>query len=254
MRTNPIDNYFSFVMDGVSVPTSSKNFNVLVTGYVYGTPEREVEKVSIPGINGDYIYDHGKYSNIQVTYHCEIAKDFRNNIFGLNNALGRAMKSYTTLRDSYDEDHYRMGRFVGLTAPEPGAYADSGKFDVIFDCKPQRFVSNPEPYRITGTTEIHNPTGYPSLPIIFVDHAGTFTITNNTVGGGHSMTVMQSYFDEIGGILIIDCERKVCYSQSGRVNANKYVSGIFPSLEFGYNTVTTANNISMTINPRWWTL
>jgi phage-related protein len=253
MRTNPIDNYFSFVMDGVSVPTSSKNFNVLVTGYVYGTPEREVEKVSIPGINGDYIYDHGKYSNIQVTYHCEIAKDFRNNIFGLNNALGRAMKSYTTLRDSYDTEHYREGRFVGLTAPEPGAYADSGKFDVIFDCKPQRFVSERDDYDITTTTDIHNPTGYPALPIIYVRSAGTFTIANLTVGGSHTMTVMQSYFDEIGGILVIDCEKKACYSQSG-VNANKYVSGIFPSLEFGNNRVTISNGITMGLNPRWWTL
>lgn len=254
MRTNPIDNYFSFFVGDASIPTSSKEYGMLVTGAVYGTPERELENISVPGLNGDVIVDHGRWKNIEVTYHCEIAKNFRENIFAFNNAIGRNMNQYKPLRDSYDTTHYREARFVGATNPEPLAYAESGKVDIVFDCKPQRYLDQQIRIDVTTTTTVRNTTGYEALPIFIVREPGTFTITNED-GTGHTMTILHSWFDTYA-TMIIDSESKTCGNGSlmNPVNGNSYVSGIFPTLKFGVNTVTVSNGLQMQINPRWWTL
>ena len=255
MRTNPIDNYFSFMVGDASYPKSSKEYGLLVTGAVYGTPERDLEKIAVPGLNGDVIVDHGRWKNIEVTYHCEIAKNFRENIFAFNNAIGRNMDKYTRLSDSYDPDHYRMARFIGATNPEPLAYAESGKVDITFDCKPQRYLTSADYERIdvSGTTTVRNTTGYEAFPNFIVTHAGTFTVTNPD-GSGHTMTVLPGWFDNHAA-LVIRSESKTCSSQGYPYeNANNYVSGVFPTFKHGTNTITVSNGLTMQVAPRWWTI
>ena len=54
-----------FTFDGID----SKKYGVYITGEaVYNAPERDVEVISIPGRNGAYLLDNGRFSNITVTY------------------------------------------------------------------------------------------------------------------------------------------------------------------------------------------
>ena len=57
--------YKSFTFDGVS----SLNYGVYLTGTgVFNAPARAVEMVEIPGRNGNFALDKGRFENIQVTY------------------------------------------------------------------------------------------------------------------------------------------------------------------------------------------
>ena len=48
---------------------SSKSYGVYITGEaVYNAPEKDVEMISIPGRNGSFALDKGRFENIEVTY------------------------------------------------------------------------------------------------------------------------------------------------------------------------------------------
>ena len=66
MAVAPTGNIFkSLEFDG----ESSKGYGVYITGAaVYNAPEREVEMITIPGRNGSFALDHGRFQNIEVTY------------------------------------------------------------------------------------------------------------------------------------------------------------------------------------------
>ena len=47
----------------------SRDYGVYITGQaVFNAPEREVEMISIPGRNGQFALDKGRFENIEVTY------------------------------------------------------------------------------------------------------------------------------------------------------------------------------------------
>ena len=54
-----------FTFDGVD----SLDYNIGITGSaVYNAPTRDVEMISIPGRDGEYALDHGRFNNIEITY------------------------------------------------------------------------------------------------------------------------------------------------------------------------------------------
>ena len=55
---------------------NSADYGVYITGEaVYNAPERAVEQVDIPGRNGAFLMDLGRFENIEVTYPCGIPGD-----------------------------------------------------------------------------------------------------------------------------------------------------------------------------------
>ena len=63
IKTGAIFNGFTF--DG----ENSKDYGVYITGSgVFNAPERDVEMISIPGRDGAFAQDMGRFSNIEVTY------------------------------------------------------------------------------------------------------------------------------------------------------------------------------------------
>ena len=64
--------YKTFTFDG----ESSADYGVYITGEgVFNAPERAVEMVDIPGRNGSYALDQGRFSNIEVTYTAGMVDD-----------------------------------------------------------------------------------------------------------------------------------------------------------------------------------
>lgn len=120
---------------------NSADYNVWISGSeAFGAPERSVERVSVPGRNGDLIIDNGKWNNITIDYPAFIPKGF-NPQFDYFRSEIMKLKGYHRLEDSYHPDEYRMATLVGGISPKKvGAFFRNGDFTLTFNCKPQRFL------------------------------------------------------------------------------------------------------------------
>lgn len=159
--------YKSLIFDG----KSSRDYGVYITGQaVYNAPEREVEMISIPGRNGQFALDKGRFENIEVTYPAGIfadsETDFAEAISDFRNFLC-SRKGYVRLTDEYNPNEYRMAIYKSGLEVEP-ALLRAGEFEIVFDCKPQRYLTSGEHKSridIDGVT-LTNPTLFPSSPLI----------------------------------------------------------------------------------------
>lgn len=134
------DQSLYFVFNG----RKSSDFGVWCSGDdLYRRPERDVEYLSVPGRNGDIVVDNGRWQNVQVTYPCFIPSHFRERYADLMSWL-TSQRGYCRLEDSRHPEFYRLGRIDADTAPEMVAADDSGKFDLVFNCMPQRFYKSGE--------------------------------------------------------------------------------------------------------------
>ena len=73
MGVNPTPtNYKALTFGG----SCSRNYGVYITGEgVFNAPERAIEMISIPGRNGAFALDKGRFENIEVTYPAGIVAD-----------------------------------------------------------------------------------------------------------------------------------------------------------------------------------
>lgn len=233
-------NYFNFGN------ICSKDYKVYISGSgVYDAPELEYNTVSVPGRNGDLIISSDKYSNINVKYPAFIKDDFKDNLAKLRSAL-LSTKGYARLSDTYNPDEFRIGYFGGGISVKARKQNDAGEFDLVFNCKPQRFLwSGTMVQRILSGGSIYNPTLFNSKPLIQVTGYGTLTINDETI------EIADAYPN-----ITIDSEVGDCYS--GTENANGAVSfsaGDFPELKPNDNGILFDNTITeVKIIPRWWFL
>lgn len=227
----------------------SRTYGVYISGQgTFEAPARDYTLISIPGRNGDLVMDGKRYSNISVTYPAFIFKNFSQNLADFRNKLLQN-SGYVKLTDSYHTDEYRMALYRGPFTPDVVRTNDAGSFDITFECKPQRFLNSGDTTSsvVNGGT-VTNPTGMVALPGITVRSTqgavnGTLTINSQAI------TISQPPFYAI----FLDSERQAAYN--GTNNLNAYVSGEFPVLSAGTNTVTWTGNItSVEIKPRWWRL
>lgn len=191
-----LNNFKGFTFGGVS----SKTYGVYLTGEaVYNAPEREVEMIAIPGRNGMFALDRGRFENIEVTYRATIAAkneaDFREAISGLRNALCSQI-GYAKLEDEYNPDEYRMAVYKSGLDVSP-TLSRLGEFDIVFDCKPQRFLTSGETkQRVTSGADITNPTLFNSSPLLEAYGYGKINLGDETV------EILPS--QELGHILIAE--------------------------------------------------
>ena len=228
---------------------NSLNYGVYISGEgVYNAPERTVERVSIPGRNGDLIMDYGRYENIEITYPAGVFADdeqtFASNVRAFRNMLA-SRHTYKRLTDTYHPDEFRLAMFTSGFNLFPVNKTKAGEFNIVFDCKPQRYLTSGE----TGTTftadgTISNPTAYPSQPLITVTGNGTLVVNGvSMVIGGTSNTV-------------IDCELMECYDGVNSKNGDVVMTpNKFPVLDSGSNVIDLSSGITkVVIVPRWWRL
>lgn len=177
--------YKGFIFDGID----SKGFGVYITGSgVYNAPEREVEMIDIPGRNGSYILDKGRFHNITVTYPAgmfgDAEGDFAEGIRKLRNALA-SRKGYCKLIDEYHPLEYRMASYKGGLEVEPAAINGeilAGQFNIVFDCMPQRFlIDGDNPVEVSDGGDIFNPTLFDARPLLQVWGYGDISINGETI-------------------------------------------------------------------------
>lgn len=127
----------------------SSDYGIIISGAgTYATPERDITSLSVPGRNGDIHFDNGRYNNIQVTYECGISKGFESKYLPFMRQMLSA-PIYSRLEDDYHLDEFRLGTFRAEMVPDVGTIMRSGKFELVFDCKPQRFLKAGERVALT---------------------------------------------------------------------------------------------------------
>lgn len=172
---------------------SSKDYGVYITGEaVYNAPEREVEMIAIPGRNGAFALDKGRFENIEVTYPAGIFADneldFANAVSDFRNFLC-SRKGYVRLTDDYNPDEYRLAIYKSGLEVSP-AQLKAGQFDIIFECKPQRYLMGGEAeIDVTSGDVVLNPTLFEASPMLEVEGYGNIDLngygielTNVTLG------------------------------------------------------------------------
>lgn len=187
----------------------SKDYGVYITGQaVYNSPERDVEMISIPGRDGAFALDRGRFSNIEVTYPAGLfgvdAADFAQAIADFRNMLGSRV-GYCRLEDEYNPGEYREAVFKAGVEVTP-ASLESGQFDIVFECKPQRWLTSGEAaVALSSGDDITNPTLFDSKPLIVLQGYGALNLGADVievgqsplgeveVGGGDSWSLTASY-------------------------------------------------------------
>ena len=202
VKPTPNNNlYKGLVFDGVD----SRDYGIYITGdAVFNSPERDVEMIEIPGRNGTYALDKGRFSNIEVSYPAGIfgdtEADFRQGIRAFRNALA-SRKGYKRLEDDYNPDEYRMAVYKSGLEVTPTALK-AGEFTITFDCQPQRFLKSGETaVSVENGGTITNPTLFESHPLLQVWGYGGLAINgeplriNSTAIG--DVNISGSYRSEI---------------------------------------------------------
>lgn len=165
--------YKSLSFDG----EDSRDYGVYITGEaVYNAPERDVEMITIPGRNGSFALDNGRFENIEVSYpagiFAETEADFRQAISDFRNFLC-SRKGYVRLQDEYNPNEYRMAVYKSGLEVDP-AQLRAGEFEITFDCKPQRYLTSGESaVSVTSGDTITNPTLFEAGPLLEVEGYGT---------------------------------------------------------------------------------
>lgn len=164
---------------------SSRAYGVYITGEaVFNAPERAVEMISIPGRNGAFALDQGRFENITVSYPAGIfadtEADFADAISDFRNFLC-SRSGYCRLVDEYNPNEYRMAIYKSGLEVSP-AQLRAGEFEIVFECKPQRFLtSGEEAVEVTSGDTITNPTRFEARPLIEATGHGTITLNGKTI-------------------------------------------------------------------------
>lgn len=227
---------------------STKDFGVWISGSgTWGSPERDVSHISIPGRDGDLTIDNKRFHNITVTYPAFIARGFRNK-FDSFRAYMVSRPGYHRLEDSYHPDEFRMAEFYKAMEPEVGTLNSSGRFDLEFYCKPQRWLKSGEKVTaettFTGNGQVYNPTLFSAKPLLRVYGTGSVKVGSETL----TITSADVYTD-------IDCDLMDAFKGTTNCNGNILLSsGNFPVLKPGYTGITLYGVTRVEITPRWFSI
>lgn len=194
---------------------SSRSYGVYITGEaVYNAPQRAVEMISIPGRNGSFALDQGRFENIEVTYPAGIFADnetgFAQAISDFRNYLC-SKKGYCRLTDEYNPNEYRLAVYKSGLEVDP-AQLRAGEFDITFECKPQRFLTSGETKSsIASGGTITNPTLFDASPLLEVEGYGTiefngYEIDIDSVDLGEVSVFYSPYALSISAPITIDTQ------------------------------------------------
>lgn len=114
------------------------------------TPARDVEKISVPGRNGDLILDNGKYDNVELIVPCYI----KGNYLAMYDAMRAALMSdteYHKFIDSLYPNEYRMVRVTNVESKV--ATRTGGTVEITLDAKPQRFWNDNNSYSYVSSVQ-----------------------------------------------------------------------------------------------------
>lgn len=250
-------NYLTF--DGIS----TADYGVEISGEgVFDAPARAYEMIEIPGRNGAFSIDQGRFENITVTYPAYNYEtnmtDFAESLRDLRNALA-SRSGYCRLTDTFHPDEYRLGIFKSGLEVKPVKYNTASEFDLKFDCKPQRWLTSGETEK-TLQAVFTNPTLFDAKPLIRIKGHGDVTLLSSPSAYKSKITFAPNATVENAGYSrYYDCELfEAYYIDSGGVihSCNSDITITFGTPAFWGNetiAISTDSGISdYGFTPRWW--
>lgn len=164
----------------------SGDYGLYITGAgTFNAPQRDVEMVTIPGRNGSFAHDRGRFENIEVTYPAGVygsdESDFADKIADIRAWLC-SKKGYVRLTDEYNPNEYRLAVYKSGLEVSP-ALLKAGEFDLVFECKPQRFLTSGETAQTIAASgdTLTNPTRFNARPMLEVNGYGKIGINGEEV-------------------------------------------------------------------------
>ncbi len=230
----------------------SDMYNVgIASAEVYGASIRDVDAIHIPHRNGDVLNDNGCYHNRKIVYHCWIAHTFLEDFEKLRDDLMmRNDGTYKYLSDTFDTTHTHLARLESISEPDTKVRRRVGEFDIVFDCKPQRYRKDSLTWKTVTAGAFNNPTYHPAYPLLKITGKGTVGIDNQTI------TVLpECPYNEIW----VDCETMDAYAngdnENDLKNCNNYVTLPLDNIVLRHGS----NNISLSgctleMCPNWYDL
>ena len=204
-----------------------------------------VEAQTIPGRNGDLIWETGSYENRSGSVSCFcLQKDVEKAVSSAGRFL-MGKNGYRRLETSDDPDHYWMARVEN--SPQIAMRLRTlAPFEIGFDCKPQRFVKAGENAVVfTSNGSLFNQYGQVALPFITLYGQGKGRLTI-----GDCVVEVKA----LNGTLYLDSDTQNAYNNNGNQNLN-INAPVFPVLGDGEINITLMGGIErVEIIPRWWEL
>ena len=232
----------TFYLDGIDAQSAGI---YLQKPIVFSEAVPNIESKTIPGRNGDLIFETGSYKNRSGSASCFCLQE---DVEGAVSSAGRFLmrkKGYRRLETSDDPNHYWMARVENSPQMEMRIRV-LAPFDISFDCKPQRFLKSGENAVVfTASGSLSNQYGQVALPLItlYGQGAGTLTI------GSCVVEVI-----ELDEVLFLDSDTQNAYNNNGNQNMN-INAPTFPTLPDGETQITFSGGIErVEIVPRWWEL
>ncbi len=238
--------------------TSLRSYGVYISGEAtFNAPAREVEMISIPGRSGQLALDKGRFENIEVTYpagiYADTEADFAEAVSELRNFLC-SRSGYCRIEDDYNPNEFRMGIYKSGLEVTP-ALLKAGEFDLVFDCKPQRWLkSGEDKISVQDGDTITNPTLFEAKPQLQVWGYGDISINSETI------TVVSEY---VGDVMLypqttISIGGSLPLTQTFSVEAQKLNNGdnigdvrvtwyMYPNLNASVQIDTTSANVQLAI-------
>lgn len=229
---------------------TSQSLGIFVSrGSSFDAAAPDYVSYKIPGKNGDLQINNDRYMNIDVTYPVFIPGGFPASVQAVRNWM-RSADRYVELTDTYDTTHYRLARGKDVLAFSPTAENKGANFQLVFDCKPQRFLKSGNSWKTLASGDVlDNPTPFVALPQFEVYNNtanATFTVTNSL--GTYTMTATAAR----ASYTFIRTEIMNMYN--GNTNLNHLFTGDFPVFAPGNNTITFSGMGSLKVRPYWWEL
>lgn len=232
----------------------TRNYGIYISGNMrHNIPQRPYEVVQIAGRMGDLIVGGNMLANEEIVYPAfcapvnglygnyatyeEAISAFRNDLLSVN--------GYATLTDTYDAAHYRKAVFIGPVEVETSPELKEGSFDLVFNAKPQRYLSNGGTATAVaaGGSVTVDCTKKRSAPVITVTGTGSFSIV-----GGDGTWLGKATITENDTVIIVDAERMECYDENGNSkNLNvQLLNYEFPMINKPFGAMNTSAVVSAT--------
>lgn len=258
----------------------SSDYGIYIGGEgVFNAPDRVVEMIDIPGRNGSLLMDEGRFANIEVTYPAfnyeTTLSGFTASLRAFRNALC-SKSGYQRLTDSIHSDEFRLATYRAGLDVSPIMYNTASKFNIVFDCKPQRYLlSGTEEVTFTASGSITNPTLFASNPVLIVTGNGTVQIGDYIVSiwgnsgdlwidselfeyfipGSIPEPLTDEFLDHITdelGFKIEVVNGSIEPRPSGATVS--FANHVYPKIEPGAQPVYITGITKLKIIPRWWVI
>ena len=225
---------------------NSIEYNAYITGAgVFDTPAKRYTKISIEGKNGDLLLGskYPTFKNVSIRYPAVIVKNFRKSYEALKSALSSNL-SYEMLTDTIEPERFRIGTFKEITSLKMTDHLDAGTFEVVFDCKPQWFLTEGNNFiSVVNGTSLFNPTSHYAKPLLKA-------VGNGEIGLNEQIITVSN---NAGKTLYIDAEAEDAYSGTENRNSDITLSdNEFPRLKPNENPITIEGDLTLEIMPRWF--